>query len=841
MDASNVSGVKVEIGKMQTTAAFTKHTSSNMYRFQSGAVLDLPSDAPSLKGVVESLHWNIDTIERLRQECYPLNGSTLRCDRVLTLQDPTVFAELYRDRLLAIGWSYQPPNRREDIRNRSCFATQFAVTRAIDSTSTAYALWTYLVSIAGAARYEKAHLTAADLAWIAESGDRLDLGETVEWDDGRRIAKADLVGGVPPATTEVLFAFDVTLFVRDSAFRFVQFNSNDDQPCRVNAALILDAFHAGGADWKAISDDVDRGPDILSGSDLMLLLTPAERPFPTTMAPSPRGLVSHLLPFQSEAVAWMVERETVGFQTFLPVVEEDCYYSPLLNLFRRTAFPDVYGGFLCSQFGLGKTVMVLALLLARRVPKTLVVTSTSLLTQWQAEISSKTDLQCSLVHGHRVEMTGEVVLTTYGKIRRNQWRFAVTQFDRIVLDESHTIRNSGTSACKILSSLQARSRWCVTATPANQLVHLSGQLKFLTGAAWTHDMFTQLLRSRLPYFKQGNRLAHFASVMCRGHDRSQRYDSTGASIVTLADCTFHRVNIPLPQEIKSQYVRAVRLLPSGLAMGQLLSFVEKIRSWCSGGALLGSTGPSPAPRQHVVEDVGAFLEEYSTCAICLCFPTAPMLTPCAHVFCEECMGLLFTRAPSACPCPLCRAPLTPESMKCIVEEGADDDEESTPKQQPTDIKIRTAFDCMARIFAANAGAKIVVFSQFIPCLEQMVEKSALLLPRDVQRSYIHGSTPQKKRAREIDAFVHAESGAVIFLSVRSAGCGLNLQSASDAIMMEPLLNKGLEKQCFGRINRIGRVGRATVHRLYLDGTIEQRILELEDDVVVTRERLLGLL
>jgi SNF2 family DNA or RNA helicase len=123
----------------------------------------------------------------------------------------------------------------------------------------------------------------------------------------------------------------------------------------------------------------------------------------------------------------------------------------------------------------------------------------------------------------------------------------------------------------------------------------------------------------------------------------------------------------------------------------------------------------------------------------------------------------------------------------------------------------------------------------------MVEKSPLLLPPQVQRSYIHGSTPQKKRAREIDTFVHAESGAVIFLSVRSAGCGLNLQSASDAIMMEPLLNKGLEKQCVGRINRIGRVGRPTVHRLYLSGTIEQRILELDDDVVMTRETLLGLL
>ena len=178
-------------------------------------------------------------------------------------------------------------------------------------------------------------------------------------------------------------------------------------------------------------------------------------------------------------------------------------------------------------------------------------------------------------------------------------------------------------------------------------------------------------------------------------------------------------------------------------------------------------------------------------------------------------------------------------MKGIVEEGGDD--ESAQTQQPTDIKIKTAFDCMARIFAAHAKAKIVVFSQFIPCLEQMVEKSALLLPQHVQRSYIHGSTPQKKRAREIDTFVHAESGAVIFLSVRSAGCGLNLQSASDAIMMEPLLNKGLEKQCFGRINRIGRVGRPTVHRLYLSGTIEQRILELDDDVIMTRETLLGLL
>jgi len=534
----------------------------------------------------------------------------------------------------------------------------------------------------------------------------------------------------------------------------------------------------------------------------------------------------------------MLARETTPIDLFLPLVE-NCYYSPLLNLFRREAFPPMRGGFLCSQFGLGKTVMVLSLLLARRVPRTLVVTSTSLLAQWETEIATKTDLRCSVVHGPRADTAGEVVLTTYGKVRRNDELFVGCAFDRIVLDESHTIKNSNTRTCQTLATLTAPCRWCVTATPAAQLSHLYGQLQFF--GPWTTSMFTQLLRARLPTFQQGNRLAYFAGDAFRGHDRTQRYRGTDVPIVALSDCRFTAVRVALPAAQRSQY-RRLSTLPVGLGMGQVLSFVEKVRSWCSGGEFFG--GGQPSLRRHVVPSVGDFLGE-NNCAICLCFPTDPVLTPCQHVFCEECVAQLFaTRRNSSCascPCPLCRAAFAHSSVKYVVGSSAAPSDD-TAKKAETDVKINAAFETMYQIFDANPAAKIVVFSQFIPCLEKLVQRSSLLLPQHVECSYIHGSTQQRKRAQELEKFARAESGAVIFLSVRSAACGLNLQMASDAIMVEPLLNKGLEQQAFGRINRIGRVETPpTVHRVYFADTIEERILELDDDAVLTRSTLVNLL
>merc|ERR1712232_68020 len=53
-------------------------------------------------------------------------------------------------------------------------------------------------------------------------------------------------------------------------------------------------------------------------------------------------------------------------------------------------------------------------------------------------------------------------------------------FHRIVLDESHTLRNTSTTQTKACFRLCSRYKWCVTGTPfGNDFLDILGQLKFL--------------------------------------------------------------------------------------------------------------------------------------------------------------------------------------------------------------------------------------------------------------------------------------------------------------------------------------------------------------------------
>ncbi len=59
--------------------------------------------------------------------------------------------------------------------------------------------------------------------------------------------------------------------------------------------------------------------------------------------------------------------------------------------------------------------------------------------------------------------------------------------------------------------------------------------------------------------------------------------------------------------------------------------------------------------------------------------------------------------------------------------------------------------------------------------------------------------------------------------------GINLTAASHVFLMEPCLNRALEDQAVGRSWRMGQAREVTVKRLYVAGSIEQRIIEVVRD------------
>lgn len=149
-----------------------------------------------------------------------------------------------------------------------------------------------------------------------------------------------------------------------------------------------------------------------------------------------------------------------------------------------------FGGVLADDMGLGKTVQLLALLESRRAEGTgrpsLVVVPKSLVFNWKEEAARFTPALRVLDHtglGRKREAPDfagfDVVLTTYGVLRRDILLLKDVAFDYVVLDEAQAVKNASTNSSKAVRLLSASHRLALSGTPVeNHVGELASILAF---------------------------------------------------------------------------------------------------------------------------------------------------------------------------------------------------------------------------------------------------------------------------------------------------------------------------------------------------------------------------
>ena len=176
---------------------------------------------------------------------------------------------------------------------------------------------------------------------------------------------------------------------------------------------------------------------------------------------APRGFVGQLRDYQREGLGWF----------------------KFLQRFK-------FGGCLADDMGLGKTVQVLALLESRRNGESrpsLVVVPRSLIFNWQQEAARFTPRLRVLTHTGSERIKGnahfkdyDLILTTYGTLRRDVIHFDDVEFDFVILDEAQAIKNAGTETAKAARLLKSRQRLALSGTPIeNHLGELWSLFEFL--------------------------------------------------------------------------------------------------------------------------------------------------------------------------------------------------------------------------------------------------------------------------------------------------------------------------------------------------------------------------
>lgn len=177
---------------------------------------------------------------------------------------------------------------------------------------------------------------------------------------------------------------------------------------------------------------------------------------------------------------------------------------------RELSATPPYGGLLADSMGLGKTVQTLACMIAnpprdedkkRKTKATLIVVPSAVILQWMEEIRNHAEASMFPKVMHYKSSSGidaavledlDIVITSYHEVMRqfpypdqkereriahmgHQKWWAKVQKDmgplhqvewyRVVLDESHNIRNNSNRTSLACQNLRGVFRWCLTGTP----------------------------------------------------------------------------------------------------------------------------------------------------------------------------------------------------------------------------------------------------------------------------------------------------------------------------------------------------------------------------------------
>ncbi len=150
-------------------------------------------------------------------------------------------------------------------------------------------------------------------------------------------------------------------------------------------------------------------------------------------------------------------------------------------------------------------------------------------------------------------------------------------------------------------------------------------------------------------------------------------------------------------------------------------------------------------------------------------------------------------------------------LRLLGIEGVSDEEASA--------KVSLLRELMAE--AVDGGHRVLIFSQFVSMLTLLRDA---LTADGIPFCYLDGST--KDRGAEVDRFQTGEFPAFL-ISLKAGGTGLNLTAADTVIHFDPWWNPAVEAQATDRAHRIGQEKVVTAYKLIARGTVEEKILALQ--------------
>ena len=148
-------------------------------------------------------------------------------------------------------------------------------------------------------------------------------------------------------------------------------------------------------------------------------------------------------------------------------------------------------------------------------------------------------------------------------------------------------------------------------------------------------------------------------------------------------------------------------------------------------------------------------------------------------------------------------------------------------------KLETCIDLVKS--GIEAGHKILLFSQFTSMLDIIKKRFE---EENISSYVITGATNKEKRIKLVNDFNNDDTN-VFLISLKAGGTGLNLVGADIVIHYDPWWNFAAQNQATDRAHRIGQKNKVTVYRLIAKGTIEEKIVKLQESKKDLADRVLN--
>ncbi|XP_005076574.1 transcription termination factor 2 [Mesocricetus auratus] len=578
-------------------------------------------------------------------------------------------------------------------------------------------------------------------------------------------------------------------------------------------------------------------------------------PGETAVAEDPAGLKVPLLLHQKQALAWLLWRESQKPQ----------------------------GGILADDMGLGKTLTMIALILTKKNQEkskekdksfpvtwlskddssvftsrgTLIVCPASLIHHWKNEVEKRVNsnkLRIYLYHGPnrnrqaKVLSTYDIVITTYSLLAKEipttkqegevpganlsvegiSAPLLQVVWARIILDEAHNVKNPRVQTSIAVCKLQAQARWAVTGTPIqNNLLDMYSLMKFLRCSPF--DEFS-LWKSQVDNgsMKGGERLSILTRSLLLRRTKDQ-LDSTGKPLVLLPQRRLQLHHLKLSEDERAVY--DVFLARSRSALRSYLKRHE------GRGSHPGRSPDNPFTR--VAQEFGSSVPRSSAAADSQRPSTVHVLSQllrlrqcCCHLSLLksaldptelESEGLVLSLEEQLSALTLSKLDFSEPSPTvclngtCFKVELFDNTRKST--------KVSSLLAELEAIRKGPGSQKSVIVSQWTSMLQVV---ALHLRKHGLTYATIDGSVNPKQRMDLVEAFNHSRGPQVMLISLLAGGVGLNLTGGNHLFLLDMHWNPSLEDQACDRIYRVGQEKDVVVHRFVCEGTVEEKILQLQE-------------